>query len=887
MENRDEYKNNEKNEKKVRVSLLRDDLLPALGDLPALGLPEVQIVAFETLPLPLQRKGKDEGSKELIENLLAHYGGLRSAGILDSGIVELMSAVRGIVKPQSSVDAMRVACVDQFLHAVYEFCPGGEGPDLDWRDMLADFLSMPYSTLTTRTTVDAETFRAALLYMDVIGQNGRMPFRRRRSAPLRLLKYHDLRVNPPVEVDTRRHNLLSLVRLAESRSVPQKTPSQVVDVDVTKVTRDAVIEALQSVSLAQFQAQTQSQSLETALLKQRLEYEQRLSDMRCQMATLAKTTSVVDELRAALQEPHRVEVDLLKVTIQKLEAELATLKRSNAGKGALGEFVLAAWLKRTFPAFDVTDISHEAAACDIHVRPRQNAIVGNEKKFFAVESKYKEQVTARDVDKFYRDVATLTETRGEAFLGAIMVSLRTKNIPGRGPFAFEMTPGLKPVVFIGFDDPEDLTLLQYCVSLLLEVAEQCRSSVTSGTEELRRVQGRLKPLVARVSALRKDVDGIKDAAGRIVKTCDGVYGSLALVFDEIARVAGASPRSLPQAKAPNSDDKALPATCPSCGNAFSPKGIKQHLAACQRRQQPYTATKSARFWALQCAKDACRQNNADKLHAYLVAMHMAYVKNVEEYSSTEHAPWYYDDVCSRVYDQELAAALESIFWVDMQQGTRLLLISVSDPRKLKRLAHEYWDRASLEGLFEHMAGCDMLANALRLNDWSMHMEMRLFHAEIDVKYGMKYWTGEHEPFGRQLSSIIVQDIKEHQSVQFSKLLKRYLDYASRAAVMKFLEDISSIESSIKKLPDGVVEMLHSHRKLQTALFALWVKTHQDPFVFKSHRNRITRLVDSLGLTDVVVSLQASWREYMYRPGGGYMTRVLVPHFEALAASQRA
>ena len=91
---------------------------------------------------------------------------------------------------------------------------------------------------------------------------------------------------------------------------------------------------------------------------------------------------------------------------------------------------------------------------------------------------------------------------------------------------------------------------------------------------------KLAPLVSRINALRKDIDGIKDSAGKIVKTCDSVYSSMSIVFDEIAKIAGSFSAISETPMALHSNLF----TCSICQRAFpTERGLNTHLSACKKR----------------------------------------------------------------------------------------------------------------------------------------------------------------------------------------------------------------------------------------------------------------------------------------------------------------
>jgi len=307
--------------------------------------------------------------------------------------------------------------------------------------------------------------------------------------------------------------------------------------------------------------------------------------------------------------------------IAKLESENSVLKRSNAGKGSMGEFEIAKMIRSAFPRYEVLDASQQEASCDLHVfLEAANPTFKATPQFVAIESKNKAAVTSRgDIDKFLRDCASLTRLHGPAFLGAVFVSLRSANIPGRGSFAVEMTPEMRVVVFVGFgcsfdcsfgdsgDAGADMTrtrMLEHCVRIVVEVGRACLNLATSDSE-VKDIRARLSPLVERVQGLLREVATIRDAAGRILKSCQGTQEAISVVLQEISGICGvsgvcgvsrvnnsripgipaANPIAAPVESTKTPVESAVPnanstVTCEKCGKTLNVRGFPRHRASC-------------------------------------------------------------------------------------------------------------------------------------------------------------------------------------------------------------------------------------------------------------------------------------------------------------------
>ena len=307
-----------------------------------------------------------------------------------------------------------------------------------------------------------------------------------------------------------------------------------------------------------------------------------------------------------------VAMSRLQARIAELESENSVLKRTNAGKGSMGEFEIAKRIRAAFPRYEVVDASQQEASCDLHVfLEAANPTFKATPQFVAIESKNKAAVTSRgDIDKFLRDCASLTRLHGPAFLGAVFVSLRSANIPGRGSFAVEMTPEMRVVVFVGFDgsSTQDGTgvdrMLEHCVRIVVEVGRSVLNSVTSDSE-VKDIRARLAPLIERVQGLLREVATIRDAAGRILKSCQGTQEAISVVLQEISGICGvsgvcgvsrvnnsripgipaANPIAAPVESTKTPVESAVPnanstVTCEKCGKTLNVRGFPRHRASC-------------------------------------------------------------------------------------------------------------------------------------------------------------------------------------------------------------------------------------------------------------------------------------------------------------------
>jgi hypothetical protein len=159
-----------------------------------------------------------------------------------------------------------------------------------------------------------------------------------------------------------------------------------------------------------------------------------------------------EQLRVAFRGETQEKILTLEKVIYQKDAELKTLKSCNFVKGMTGENVIMGFLKERYPKHEVVHTGKVAHEGDIHFI---NGVTGS---LVVVESKYKQNITKEDVDKFCRDVNGVAGKEGvTTCVGGVFVSLLTRNIPGKGDVCFEML-GNVPVMFIGFSSVDEFNV---------------------------------------------------------------------------------------------------------------------------------------------------------------------------------------------------------------------------------------------------------------------------------------------------------------------------------------------------------------------------------------------------------------------------------------------
>jgi hypothetical protein len=158
--------------------------------------------------------------------------------------------------------------------------------------------------------------------------------------------------------------------------------------------------------------------------------------------------SIVEEKDTLLSEAYKSEtkdklVALETLVIQK-DAEIKTLKSCNFVKGYTGENLILSFLREHYPSCEAIHTGKVAHEADIQFINAKND------SMIAIESKYKQCITKDDIDKFCRDVSTVSQKHGAVkCIGGLFVSLLTNNIPTKGNAYFEIIDNV-PCLYLGF-----------------------------------------------------------------------------------------------------------------------------------------------------------------------------------------------------------------------------------------------------------------------------------------------------------------------------------------------------------------------------------------------------------------------------------------------------
>ena len=203
------------------------------------------------------------------------------------------------------------------------------------------------------------------------------------------------------------------------------------------------------------------------LQEEKAEWNQRLRAMQeakdAEVAVFRSKWEEVTHEVCRLSEGHSIaEISQLKEQLKLKDNEIHVLKSGNFVKGRAGENLISEQLQEHFTDWMIEYKGKSPHECDMHMVSAKGDIV-------MVESKNKDAIAKTDVDKFYNDIAYM-EASERPCIGALFVSIRTRNIPWKGQVCLEIV-NHKPVLFLGFGSEDDLQLnlanyvrvfLQYC-----------------------------------------------------------------------------------------------------------------------------------------------------------------------------------------------------------------------------------------------------------------------------------------------------------------------------------------------------------------------------------------------------------------------------------------
>lgn len=229
------------------------------------------------------------------------------------------------------------------------------------------------------------------------------------------------------------------------------------------------------------------------------------------------------------------------------EGQLEAFRRTNHGKGVVGEAMVASALRERFEHLEVED-KGGVGGCEAHCQDVWLRLGPD--SFVAFESKLKKTITKADVDKFYSDLESMP-----GCAGAMLVSLASRNIPGKGSFAVELHAGRRPVMFVGFASPDEFARFfgDYAQVLLLlgrHAAELCggQAPPSSGAasepapeeaaarERLVALVRALAPLVERARRSKNELAQLGAGLRAACRAAESLHASLDALFTDMERL---------------------------------------------------------------------------------------------------------------------------------------------------------------------------------------------------------------------------------------------------------------------------------------------------------------------------------------------------------------
>ena len=248
------------------------------------------------------------------------------------------------------------------------------------------------------------------------------------------------------------------------------------------------------------------------------------------------TATVINELKAerkSLQTKieqlyksvYEDSVQKLKDDLRQKEYEISMLKNTNIVKGQTGEKSIIAVLQQHFTDAFVENTGKTAHLCDVHMDlPEQRGRI-------VFESKYKACIEKRDIDKFVRDIEEMVE-RKENVLGAVFVSMCSRNIPHKGDMYYERIAGV-PAMYVGFNSQEEFDSVfgQY-VRMFTGMCEMSKTEDT-GDDKDNKISGMLEDFKFLHTMFVKNKKRLDDIKAKFMKYTQDVEQDNKLILDKM------------------------------------------------------------------------------------------------------------------------------------------------------------------------------------------------------------------------------------------------------------------------------------------------------------------------------------------------------------------
>lgn len=271
----------------------------------------------------------------------------------------------------------------------------------------------------------------------------------------------------------------------------------------------------------------------------------------------------------------------LRRELMQKEAELNMFKASNHGKGVMGEQLLMRIIEDIFPRYLVEHKGRVGHESDIHIVNARNEVI-------LVESKFKDRITAADVDKFYRDIVEVGNA--SSVIGGAFICIRSKNIPGKGSLAFEMRNQV-PILFIVFEDEAAAERgLPRHMLVFENVCNTVRGMLNVDTKAASRLAALVQQLSAPLAVIKRNRTRIERLRAEHMVAMNKIilelerdnFELLQLVEKMVASQHEQQPAAEVRARGAQAlSVKAAGPACSKCSRTFkSAVGLARHVASC-------------------------------------------------------------------------------------------------------------------------------------------------------------------------------------------------------------------------------------------------------------------------------------------------------------------
>lgn len=302
-------------------------------------------------------------------------------------------------------------------------------------------------------------------------------------------------------------------------------------------------------------------------------------EMQMRVSTSDARKDQLQEVYDAVLASHYVsEIAMLKEKLSEQARQVELMKKTNTGKGNLGENLVYEYLAREFPEFTYSQKggSTEAHVCDLHMADVDGHII-------AIECKNKSTITSVDLVKFYADIDRLTEeTRKDMCIGAVFVSMNTRNIPGKGAFSFEVYKKT-PVLFVAFDSTDELSVwFKHHMAVIIKMSSyHMHSSDDRRMQNVHDLLQSIQPSIDKLKKMQSRAEQVRVVLQTVAQSMGDMQRDMTEMWTILVAATGRDkkPKGTTTASAHNS--------CRFCQRSYKKvKTLEIHEGTCGKRPQP-------------------------------------------------------------------------------------------------------------------------------------------------------------------------------------------------------------------------------------------------------------------------------------------------------------